>query len=309
MAERKNGQQAAVDSLIAQLELGCVPWRKPWTSRMPRNLVSQKVYRGMNVFMLALQGYSSEYWLTFKQANDLCGTVMKGQHGTHITKFSTYNRKDKRTDEASGEEVESTSRASFWHTYTVFNLQQCNPELGAALGLTNTEPIEDIPAAQALWDGYQNRPELRWSDCAFYRPSEDIIGMPARERFVSAQAEFYSTLFHEMVHSTGALKRLSREGITNGDGFNGEKYSAEELIAEFGAAMLCGSCGIAPALVENQAAYIKHWLTKLKLSDNKLVIPKAMSAAQKAVDHILGVAQVAPAVEEQATQEEVAVCA
>jgi antirestriction protein ArdC len=305
MAERKNGQQAAVDSLIAQLEAGTIPWRKPWTSRMPRNLVSQKVYRGMNVFMLAMQGYSSEYWLTFKQANDLGGTVMKGQHGTHITKFSTYNRKEKNEDG----EVESTSRASFWHTYTVFNLQQCNPELSAALGLTNTEPIEDIPAAQALWDGYQNRPELRWSDCAFYRPSEDIIGMPARERFISAQAEFYSTLFHEAVHSTGHKSRLNRDEITGTIQFGSEDYSNEELVAEFGAAMLCGSCGIAPALVQNQAAYIKHWLTKLKLSDNNLVIPKAMSAAQKAVDHILGAAQVAPALEEQATQEEVAVCA
>jgi hypothetical protein len=95
------------------------------------------------VFVLAMQGYSSEYWLTFKQANDLGGTVMKGQHGTHITKFSTYNRKEKNEDG----EVESTSRASFWHTYTVFNLQQCNPELGAALGLTNTEPNRGYPCS------------------------------------------------------------------------------------------------------------------------------------------------------------------
>jgi antirestriction protein ArdC len=300
MTEHKSAQQAAVDSLIAQLESGCVPWRKPWTSRMPRNVVSRKPYRGLNVFILAMSGYSSEHWLTFKQATELGGSVQKGEHGTHITYWSTYNRKSKHKDEATGEESETSRRTGFWRSYTVFNIQQCG-DLGGKLGLTNSKPIEDIPAAQAAWDNYATRPELKWADCAFYRPSEDIIGMPMRERFTS-QAEYFSTLFHEAVHSTGHAKRLNREEIMNKIIFGSEDYSNEELVAEFGAAMLCGQCGIAPGLVENQAAYIKHWLNKLSLSDNKLLIPKAMSAAQKACDYICATA--APVEEPQAEMKE-----
>jgi antirestriction protein ArdC len=281
MADKKSGQQQAVDNIIAQLEAGVVPWRKPWTSSFPTNLVSQKRYRGLNVFILAFAGYPSPYWMTFKQAQQLGGTVKRGEHGTHITKWGTYNRKSKSED---GEET--STRGGYWHTYTVFNLAQTEG-IAEALGLVNTEPLENIPAAQAIWDNYKGRPVYKDSDHAWYRPSEDTIGMPPRERF-SEQAEYYSTLFHEMGHSTGHVSRLNRDGITNTIVFGSEDYSAEELVAEFTSALLCGSCGIAPALVQNQAAYIKSWLTKLKLSANATTIPKAMSAAQKACDLILG---------------------
>ncbi len=301
---KPSGQQQAVDQIIAQLEAGTIPWRKPWTSRMPRNLVSQKPYRGLNVFILALSGYPSEYWMTFNQARNLGGSVKRGEHGTHITKWGTYNRKSKHTDESTGEEYESSARSGYWQTYTVFNLEQTEGIAGA-LGLTNTEPLENIPAAQAVWDNYASRPQYKDSDCAFYRPSEDLIGMPPRAKF-SSQADYYSTLFHEMTHSTGHLSRLNRDGITNTIQFGSEDYSQEELVAEFGAAMLCGQCGIAPGTVQNSAAYIKNWLTKLKLSDSKAAIPKAMSAAQKAIDHIVG-QQAAPAPVEEKAEELVAV--
>lgn len=275
--------QLAADQIIAQLEAGTVPWRKPWVSQgLPKNLISQKEYRGMNVFLLLLQQKASPWWLTVKQANTLGGHVMKGEKGTAICKYATYDRK--RKNEETGEE--GTSRAGYWKTYYVFNVAQCNPELAEALGLNKpVAPVEDLPAAQAIWDGYSDKPKLVDAGAAFYRPSEDLIGMPVRGAF-KEQREYYSTLFHEMVHSTGSLKRLSREGITNGDGFGGDKYSAEELIAEFGASMLCGVVGIAPDVVENSAAYIKTWLEKLKASDNKKMLMQSISAAQKACDHI-----------------------
>jgi antirestriction protein ArdC len=296
MTARKSGQQVAVDSIITALEAGTIPWRKPWTSRMPRNLVSQKTYRGMNVFYLALQGFPSEHWLTFNQAKSLGGYVMAGQHGTLITKYSVFGKHE--VDENGDESV---SRRGFFRTYTVFNLTQCNPELATALGLANTEPLEDIPAAQAIWDNYKSRPTYKDADCAYYRPSEDLIGMPPRSKFTS-QAEYYSTLFHEMTHSTGHLSRLNREGITQTTQFGSEDYSNEELVAEFGASMLCGQCGIAPALVQNQAAYIQNWLTKLKLQDNRTLLSKAMSAAQKAVDYILGEQAASVPIPEQASE-------
>jgi antirestriction protein ArdC len=107
--------------------------------------------------------------------------------------------------------------------------------------------------------------------------------MPARGLFHSSE-EFYSTLFHELTHSTGHASRVGREGIEQLNTFGSESYSREELVAEMGAAMLCGVTGIAPSTIENSAAYLKTWITRLK-ADSKLVV-QAASAAQKACDYI-----------------------
>lgn len=114
-------------------------------------------------------------------------------------------------------------------------------------------------------------------------PSRDSVGMPARGLFHSSE-EFYSTLFHELTHSTGHTSRVGREGIEQLNKFGSESYSREELIAEMGAVMLCGVTGIAPATLENSAAYLKTWIARLK-SDSKLIV-QAASAAQKAADYI-----------------------
>ena len=127
---KKSAYQQAADTLIAQLEAGTVPWRKPWKSAgMPRNLVSQKEYRGINVFLLAMQNYASPYWLTFKQAAKLGGTIMKGQKGTQIIywNFTKYTKKN-----AAGED--EMRKGAFCTNYTVFNLAQCNPELADQIG-------------------------------------------------------------------------------------------------------------------------------------------------------------------------------
>ncbi len=280
---KKSAYQQAADTLIAQLEAGTVPWRKPWKSAgMPKNLVSQKEYRGINVFLLAMQGYPSPYWLTFKQASNLGGAIKKGEHGTQVIywNFSKYTKKN-----SEGEDV--TRKGAFCRAYTVFNLMQCNPELAEKLGLNAPAgPVEDLPAAEAIWANYPNRPEYKDADKAFYRPSTDSIHMPLRTAFPE-QREFYSTLFHEMVHSTGAVKRINRDGISKLDTFGSEQYSQEELVAEFGSAMLCAVCGIQPSVVENQAAYIKTWLERLKgREDSATLLMRAISAAQKACDHI-----------------------
>jgi antirestriction protein ArdC len=109
--------------------------------------------------------------------------------------------------------------------------------------------------------------------------------MPSRTVFES-QAEYYSTLFHELTHSTGHAKRLARDGFDTPQKFGSESYSREELIAEMGRAMLCGVAGIEQSTLANSAAYLKAWIARLK-ADSKLVV-SAASAAQKAVDHIRG---------------------
>jgi antirestriction protein ArdC len=119
----------------------------------------------------------------------------------------------------------------------------------------------------------------------YYQPSTDSIRMPERESFDGA-AKYYSTLFHEFTHSTGHESRLNRPGIVETHFFGDDVYSKEELVAEMGAAMLCGIVGIENKTIKNSAAYIQAWLSKLR--DDKKLVVHAAAAAQKAADFILG---------------------
>jgi antirestriction protein ArdC len=134
------------------------------------------------------------------------------------------------------------------------------------------------------------RPEIkRGLDRAYYSPGGDFVGMPSPEQFKSGE-DYYSVLFHELTHSTGHESRLNRKGVSGADGqwsaFGSQSYSKEELVAEMGAAFLCGQAGIVERTLDNSAAYIKSWLSRLK-DDPRLVV-QAAAQAQKAADFILG---------------------
>ena len=121
---------------------------------------------------------------------------------------------------------------------------------------------------------------------AFYSPIEDYVHMPSKDYFKNNH-DYYATFFHELVHSTGHKSRLDREEMEGMSFFGDEKYSKEELTAEIGAAFLCAEIRIDTLNVLNSSAsYIQSWLRKLK--DDKTLIMKASSKAQKAVDFILG---------------------
>ena len=109
--------------------------------------------------------------------------------------------------------------------------------------------------------------------------------MPSIGLFRSSE-EYYSTFFHELTHSTGHKSRLGREGFESVQTFGSESYSKEELVAEVGAAMLCGVTGIANRTIENSAAYLRTWIERLK-NDSRLIVTAA-SAAQRASDFIIG---------------------
>jgi antirestriction protein ArdC len=146
-------------------------------------------------------------------------------------------------------------------------------------------PARPIESAEAIVAGMPNPPAFEQDFQAAYIPSRDTVTMPSRTAFES-QAEYYSTLFHELTHSTGHAKRLAREGFDSPQKFGSESYSREELIAEMGSAMLCGVAGIEQCTLANSAAYLKSWIARLK-ADSKLVV-QAASAAQKAADYIRG---------------------
>jgi antirestriction protein ArdC len=112
----------------------------------------------------------------------------------------------------------------------------------------------------------------------------DHVKLPNREAFKSPE-EFYSTAFHELSHATGHQSRLGRKGILEPSYFGSHDYSQEELVAEFGASMLCGVSGIEQSIIENSAAYIQGWLKVLKADKKCLVL--AAAQAQKAADFIL----------------------
>src|SRR5215469_8988151 len=262
--------------IIEALERGQVPWRKPWQTPPPANLISKKAYRGINVFLLAMHGYGSPYWLTYTQAQAIGGNVRKGEHGAKIVfwKFDTYE-----TETAEGEAEKHKS--AFMRYYTVLNLEQTEG-LKALLGLPPAAPIE---SAESIIQGMPNPPTFEQDFQAAYIPSRDMVKMPSRTAFESL-AEYYSTLFHELTHSTGHAKRLAREGFDTPQKFWSDFYSREELIAEMGSAMLCGVAGIEQCTLANSAAYLKTWIERLK-NESKLIV-SAASAAQKAADYIQG---------------------
>jgi antirestriction protein ArdC len=264
------------EQILEELQKGEVPWRKPWHSLPPANLITKKPYRGINVFLLGFAGYGSQFWLTFNQAKQLGGNIRKGQHGSKIIFWKCKTRE---TESADGEIEERKS--AFLRYYTVFNLEQTEG-LKALLTLPPAVPIQ---SAEEIVKAMPNPPAFEQDSRAAYIPSRDTVTMPSRMAFQS-QAEFYSTLFHELVHSTGHAKRLGREGIDKHQAFGSEDYSKEELIAEMGSAMLCGVTGIERATISNSAAYLRGWINRLK-ADSRLLISSAR-AAQEAADYILG---------------------
>ena len=131
-----------------------------------------------------------------------------------------------------------------------------------------------------------NRPSTTHGEArAYYTPVHDTVTMPTPGLFPKVE-HYYSALFHELTHSTGHWQRLNRQTLTDLCPFGSTNYSKEELVAEMGAAFLCGVAGIANETVDNSAAYIQSWLTKLK-NDTRLVI-LAAAQAQKAADYIVG---------------------
>ncbi len=269
------------DRVLSLLEHGVVPWKRPWAGgEPPANLVSKKPYRGINPFLLASTGYASPYWLTFKHAQQRGGNVRTGEKATPVIFWKRWQTE--RTDPDTGESAKVSM--PILRYYNVFNAEQCDGIDAPELTTAEFHPIErcesvvsEMPSPPTITHG-----EPR----AWYRPLTDTVNMPRPELFVGPQ-EYYSTLFHELTHATGHVSRLGRPGIEDIQPFGSADYSREELVAEMGAAFVCGFCGIETATIENSAAYINGWLRKLR-DDHKLVVVAA-AQAQRAADCIRGI--------------------
>ena len=276
------------DKIINLLENGVVPWRRPWTSTgLPRNLVSKKPYRGVNVFLLSASKYISPFWLTMRQANELGGHIRKGEESTAIVFWKIEDTKASPEDLDAEETEKKTRRRFLLRFYRVWNLEQC--ELPQAvldkLPKMETHQHDPIEAVEKIIAGMPNPPEIaRGGSKAYYSPLTDRITLPPRELFISAEEEACTTL-HECSHATVSSKRLNRESIIEAAPFGSPNYSLEELVAELSAAFLCAEAGISNAVIADQAAYLAGWLKAL--SDNRRLLIHASAQAQKATDYIL----------------------
>jgi antirestriction protein ArdC len=284
--------EVVTSRILELLESGEIPWRKPWRGAggLPKNLTSGRTYRGVNVFLLtcisAMVGYSSSYWVTFRQAKALGGHVKKGEKSSPVVFWKLLEKgKEGEADEPRGED-DTRRMIPLLRHYNVFNLEQCegiDPPADEAEG----EPLDFTPieACERIVADMPDPPKLEVRGLkAYYRPSEDLVMMPTPERFESAE-EYYGTLFHELTHSTGHARRLNRGSVADAAPFGSQTYGNEELVAEMGASFLCGHAGIENVTLENSAAYIQGWLKTIR-SDPKLVVVAA-AQAQKAADWIL----------------------
>jgi antirestriction protein ArdC len=280
---RQSVYQLVTDAILEALEQGVIPWRRPWGGQQlaPKSATSGRPYRGINTWLLfiaaELHAYESPWWITYKQAQALGGQVRKGERASLVTFWKEWDTEDRET----GEEI----KVPVLRYFNVFNAEQCDG-LGAKFtGRPDVETFDHSPIdrCEQIAARYTDGPTVEHGGFrACYQPLRDHVLMPRPEVFQQREA-YYSTLFHELVHSTGHEKRLNRESLGTQDL---DAYGREELIAEMGAALLCGVAGISPGTIENSAAYLAGWCKAIR-QDCKLAIQSA-AAAQRAADRILG---------------------
>jgi antirestriction protein ArdC len=176
-------------------------------------------------------------------------------------------------------ELERIPLLRFFYVFNAAQIEGLSEVPDPAPLAVTTKPAEIVA-------NMPQRPEIKLGFAkAFYSPGADYVGMPNPERFTS-EDEYFSALYHELCHATGAASRLNRPTITEANGFGSEAYSKEELIAEMGAAFLCGQAGIAERTLNKSAAYLQNWLEALR--NDRTLIVQAAAQAQKAADFILG---------------------
>ena len=287
--------QEITDKLIARLEEGGpLPWRRPWQSSalaMPLRSTGE-AYKGINNLLLhietACNGYASPYWMTFRQAKELGGSVRKGERSSTVIYYGTAPKKGDAV--AEGGDGAEGGMYRFLKGYAVFNASQIDglpehfhPILSPVdTGVRMEDRLQGIVDRMpfAVEHGYEH---------AAYREHGDRIVMPDPSRFESVEAHA-ATLLHEMQHATGIESRLNRECFARYHA-DEEQRAEEELVAEIGAMQLGARLGMAGEHIDNHAAYVGGWLRRLK-SDKRFIF-KAAAAAQTGCDWLLDRAGVA----------------
>lgn len=276
---RPDVYQIVTNRIIEALEGGIIPWRKPWSAvyGLPRNYATGRAYSGINLFLLHFSG-ALPFFMTFKQALAMGGNVRKGAKGHQVVYYNIAKRENKET----GKE----EKMPFLKYYTVFSVEDIE---GIEFNLPEAKTYDFTPSevAEGIVEAWAEKPAIQHlHQRAYYSPMLDFVNMPKPETFTTSEG-YYQTLFHELTHSTGHKSRLDRADLTAGEGKGSTSYAREELTAEMGASFLSAAAGIATQQTEeNAVAYIQNWLERLK--NDKTLVVKAASKAQRAAEMILG---------------------
>lgn len=276
----------AIKLVLECIENGTKPvWMKKWSCGTPVNYVRRNKYRGSNLIFLP---DDCNEFLTYSQYCKLKATE-KYKHIQLKKGFKKYpiifwKPMSKFVEDDKTGEKDKVVRYVM-HSYS--QVIGINDIEGLETKFEINEDINPNEEAELIIENYSCEiKKEQITSKAFYRPSQDFISVPTINQYEEA-TEYYSTLFHEMAHSTGHWTRLGRfeKGDTNS--FGDEKYSKEELIAEISASMLCSQAGIdTEASINNSVAYLKGWYDKI-LKDDISILFNAYQKAQKAVDYIL----------------------
>jgi len=319
-----NNQEVAKKVVDRMLEVinqgGPLPWAKPWAEKRGTATIfdgyteiemvpkfwsrSGKPYQGINVLLLSLSGHEGEF-ITFNQCKAEGGKVKKGAKSSMIVFWTQISKETEELDE-NGEKIVKVYPVL--KTYNVFSIDDCegiqqkhNPEpIKIRVPMYHNEPVTGIdpdsynPAAEAIIADYVKRSGTLTIDAAglsnraYYQPALDHVVVPNIIQFSQVE-EYYSTLFHELGHSTGHHSRLNRfTGEAANAAFGSETYSREELVAEITAATILNTLGLESGnSFRNSAAYVKSWSEHIK--NDPMMFITAASRADKAVNCILGI--------------------
>lgn len=277
---KKDIFERVTDQIIKAIEAGTESYKMPWRTSggfpaSPINAVTKRPYRGINVLVLWAiaqeRGFKSGTWATYKQWQESGAQVRKGEKSANVVFWKFF---DVEKDSAPAEE-KASKRIPMARDYWVFNADQ----------VEGARTIEEIPFSKEerieQAEEFFRALEVKIQDGgnrAFYRRDDDLVFMPAFTAF-KEPIYYYSVLSHETTHWTGAPHRLNRD---MGHRFGSEGYAMEELVAELGAAFLCGELGLPTDPRTDHAPYISSWLKALK--NDKRAIFTAAAKAQEAID-------------------------
>ena len=282
----KSVYEMVTERIIEQLESGVIPWEKPWSGARSGayNRISKRSYSLLNQMLLKNEG---EY-ATFKQWSELGGKIKKGEKSEIVVFWKILPIEE--TQEDGTKVIKQVPLLKYINVFHISQVEGVEP-----LQKEKLNDIEPIEQAESILQDYWTREHITVEhikgDKAFYSPMRDLIQLPLFEQFKDAN-EYYSTAFHESVHSTMKESRCNRaeERKDKLVAFGSEEYSKEELVAELGSASIMNMLGIETRKsFRNSSAYIQSWLRVLK-NDVKFIV-SASSKAEKAVNYILNIAE------------------
>ncbi|MBQ6068835.1 MAG: DUF1738 domain-containing protein [Bacteroidales bacterium] len=286
-----NIYEEITNRILAEMEKGIIPWQKPWTcSNGAVSHTTGRPYSLLNQMLLMMdepeENTTDEIpvkeYLTFNQIKAAGGSIKKGEKSKFVVFWKMYEKESVNDDGTLATEVIPLLR--YYHVFEVGQCEGINRKW-AGTARPKLDPVEEAEQIVTTYFGRETcKLHIHETNRAYYSPSSDLVNVPKMSQY-DASAAYYSTLFHEMTHSTGHKTRLDRF-ITGSTFFGSEVYSKEELVAELGSAFLLNRARIdCQKAFRNSVAYLQGWSKALKGDRNLFV--SAASKAEAAVNYII----------------------